>query len=101
MQTDDRLKGLFALDEPQARDPAFSTAVIEQVLRQRLREDVALMTAVSIVFAGVLWLVWPFLQPAIVSVSQGLAPTLGAIALAFCATMILGARPACLFGLAT
>jgi hypothetical protein len=100
-QADDRLKGLFAVDEPPARDPAFSTAVIEQVMRQRLREDVALLTAVSIVFAGVLWLVWPILQPALVSVSQGLAPALGAIGLAFCAAMILGGRPASMFGLAT
>ena len=99
-QADDRLKALFALDEPPARDPVFSAEVIEQVMRQRLREDVALLCGVSVVFAGVLWLVWPTLQPALVAVSQGLAPALGAVGLAFCAVMILGGRPTFSLGLA-
>jgi hypothetical protein len=96
---DDRLKALFAHDEPAARDPAFSTAVMEQVMRQRFREDVALLSGVSIIGGGAFWLVWPTLQPALVAVSQGLAPALGAIALAFCATMILGGRPTSALGL--
>lgn len=100
-QADDRLKALFALDEPPARDPVFSMAVMEQVMRQRLREDVALLCAVSIIGAGVMWLVWPTLQPALVAVSQGLAPALGAMAIAFCAAMILGGRPSHTLGLAT
>jgi hypothetical protein len=100
-QADDRLKALFAQDEPPTPDPIFSTAVMEQVMRQRFREDVALLCAVSVVFAGVLWLVWPTLQVALVTLSQGLAPALGAIALAFCAAMILGGRPASALGLAT
>jgi len=100
-QADDRLKALFALDEPPAQDPAFSHAVIEQVMRQRLREEVALLCAVSVVAAGVLWLVWPTLQPALIAVSQWLAPALGAIAIAFCAALILGGRPTAALGLAT
>ena len=100
-QADDRLKALFALDEPPARDPVFSAEVIEQVMRQRLREDVALLSGVSVVFAGALWLVWPTLQPALVAVSQGLAPALGAIGLAFCAAMVVGGRPASALGLST
>jgi hypothetical protein len=98
-QADDRLKALFAQDEPPARDPAFSMAVMEQVMRQRFREEVALLSGVSVIGAGALWLVWPTLQPALVSVSQGLAPALGAMAVAFCATMILGARPSHALGL--
>ncbi|MFI4966095.1 MAG: hypothetical protein ACHP9T_12100 [Caulobacterales bacterium] len=98
---DDRLKVLFAADEPPARDPAFSTAVMEQLMRQRLREELALLCGVSVVFAGVLWLVWPTLQSALVAVSQGLAPALGAMALAFCAVTILGGRPAAALGLTT
>ena len=100
-QADDRLKVLFALDEPPSPDPAFSSAVVEQVMRQRLREEVALLCAVSVVFAGVLWLVWPTLQSALVSLSQGLAPALGAMAIAFCAAAILGGRPSAALGLAT
>ena len=98
-QADDRLKALFAQDEPPARDPAFSMAVMEQVMRQRFREEVALLSGVSVIGAGALWLVWPTLQPALVAVSQGLAPALGAIGLAFCAAMILGARPSHALGL--
>jgi len=100
-QADDRLKALFALDQPPAPDPAFSAAVMENVMRQRLRDEVAMLCGVSVVFAGVLWLVWPTLQSALVSLSQGLAPALGAIALAFCAISILGGRPTHALGLAT
>jgi hypothetical protein len=100
-QADDRLKALFALDEPPPVDTGFSVAVIEQVMRQRLREELALLSAVSVVAAGVLWLVWPTLLPALVAISQGLFPALGAIAVAFCAAMILGGRPAAALGLGT
>jgi hypothetical protein len=98
-QADDRLKALFAEDEPPKRDPAFSMAVMEQVMRQRFREDLALLSGVSVIGGGAMWLVWPTLQPALVAVSQGLAPALGAIALAFCAAMILGGRPTAALGL--
>jgi len=98
-QADERLKALFAADEPPARDAAFSTAVMERVMRRRFQEDVAMLSGVSAVGGGALWLVWPTLQPALVALSQGLAPALGAIALAFCAAMILGGRPAAALGL--
>jgi len=100
-QADDRLRALFAQDEPPAQDPVFAMSVMEQVMRQRFREDVALLSGVSVIGAGALWLVWPTLQPALVSVSQGLAPALGAMAIAFCAAMILGGRPSHALGLAT
>jgi hypothetical protein len=99
-QADDRLKALFAEDLPPARDPVFSTVVMEQVMRRRFREDVAMLSGVSVVGAGAMWFVWPTLQTALVAVSQGLAPALGAVALAFCATMILGGgRPTAALGL--
>ncbi len=92
-QADDHLKALFALDEPAARDPVFSTAVMEKVMRRRFQEDVALLSGLSVVGGGAFWLLWPTLQPVVVSLSQGLAPALGAIALAAGALVILGARP--------
>jgi hypothetical protein len=98
-QADQKLKGLFALDEPAARDPVFSTAVMEKVMRRRFQEDVALLSALSVVGGGALWAVWPTLQPALVAVSQGLAPALGALALAACAAMILGGRARSALGL--
>ena len=91
-QADDRLKALFAQDEPPARDAVFSTAVMEKVMRRRFQEDVAMLCAVSTVGAGALWLVWPAFQPALVAVSQGLAPALGAVALAFFAVVIVSGR---------
>lgn len=99
-QADDRLKALFAADAPAARDPVFSTAVMEKVMRRRFQEDVALLSAASIAGGGALWAVWPVLQPALVAVSQGLAPALGALGLAACAAIILGGRARSALGLA-
>lgn len=98
-QADDRLKALFALDEPPARDPVFSTAVMEKVMRRRFQEDVALLSGLSVVGGGAFWLLWPTLQPALVSLSQGLAPALGAIALAAGVLVILGGRSTSALGL--
>ena len=98
-QADNRLKALFALDEPPQRDVVFSTAVMEKVMRRRFQEDVALLSAASLAGGGALWAVWPTLQPALVAVSQGLAPALGALALAACAAMILGGRARSALGL--
>jgi hypothetical protein len=92
-QADDRLKALFAQDEPASLDPAFSTAVMEKVMRRRFQEDVALLSGLSVVGGGVFWLLWPTLQPAVLSLSQGLAPALGAIGLAAGALVILYGRP--------
>lgn len=100
-QADDRLKALFGQDEPAARDPVFSTAVMEKVMRRRFQEDVAMLSGVSLVGGSVFWLVWPTLQPTLVAVSQGLAPTLGAVALAACAVMILSGRAVSALGLET
>jgi len=92
-QADDRLKALFAQDEPPQRDTAFSAAVMEGVMRRQFQEEVALLCAVSVVGAGVLWLIWPMLQRALVAISQGLAPALGVIVLVGCFVMAVSARP--------
>lgn len=91
-QADDRLRALFAQDEPPARDAAFSMAVMEKVMRRRFQEDVAILCGVSIAGGVALWPLWPVLQPTLVSLAQGFAPALGAVALAACAIMILGGR---------
>jgi hypothetical protein len=93
-QVDDRLKALFAQDEPAVRDTGFSASVMEKVMRRQFQEEVALLCVVSLVGASVLWLVWPMLLRALVAISQGLAPALGAVAVAGCVLMMLGAKPA-------
>lgn len=98
-KADDRLKALFAQDEPAQRDVAFSAAVMEKVMRRRFQEDVALLSGASVIGAGALWAIWPTLQPALVAISQGLAPALGAVAVAVCAAMILNGRAASALGL--
>ena len=98
-KADDRLKALFAADAPPARDPAFSMAVMEKVMRRRFFEDIAMLCAVSC-FGGVtLWPLWNALHPTLVSLSQGFAPAVGAAALAACAVLMLGARPRAALGL--
>jgi hypothetical protein len=89
---DDRLKALFAQDEPPVRDAVFSADVMAKVMRQRFREEVALLSGVSVIGAGALWLVWPTLQEGLVSLSQSLAPAIGPAALAACVTLVVGLR---------
>ena len=87
---DRRLAALFALDEPPARDPAFSAAVVERLARRRCLLDLAFLGALSAVGALALWALWPVLQPAVIAVSDRLAPAAWALALAFSAVAILG-----------
>ena len=74
---------------------------MEKVRRRRCQEDVALLSTASLAGGAALWAVWPTLQPALVAVSQGLAPALGALALAACAAIILGGRARSALGLGT
>jgi hypothetical protein len=98
---DDRLKALFALDEPPPRDPGFSTAVMEQVMRRRFQEEVAWLSVLTLAGAGALWILWPVLGPMMVALSRGFAPALGVIALGVCAWIVLGGRPAAAPGAVT
>ena len=102
MGDDDRLKALFAYDEPPARDPAFSSAVMEKVMRRRFLADVAALSGVSALSGTALWALWPSLQPVVVAVAQGLAPAVVAAALALAAGVVLsGWRPTAFLGLET
>lgn len=98
-QADDRLKALFAQDEPPRRDAEFSAVVMERVMRRQFQEEVALLCAVSLIGASVLWLIWPMLLRALVAISQGMAPALGAIALAGFVVIVAGSRPISASGL--
>jgi len=98
---DDRLKALFALDEPAARDPVFATEVMARVMRRRFQEDLAFLCAATVVGGAALWAIWPVLQPVLVTLSQGFAPALGVLALAACALVVVGGRVRTALGLAS
>lgn len=102
MGDDDRLKALFAYDEPPVHDQIFSSAVMEEVMRRRFIADVAFLSGVSALGGVSLWALWPSLQPVLVTVSQGLAPAIVAGALALGAAVVFsGRRPSALLGFET
>ena len=90
---DGRLRALFAQDEPPARDPAFSSAVMEGIVRRRFMIDLAMLSGVSAVGGASLWALWPVVQPLLVNTSQNLFPVAGLLALAASVVLILGGRP--------
>lgn len=92
MDADARLKALFAQDEPPARDPAFSAAVMAEVARRRFVADVALLAAAAAGGGFVLWALWPTLSPLVTTVSQGLVPVVACLALAVAAVAVLDGR---------
>ena len=91
---DDRLRALFAQDEPPVRDPAFSTAVIEEIVRRRFMVDLAVLSGVTGVGGASLWALWPLIHPLLVNTSQSLFPVAGLLAVAAAAVLVLGGRPA-------
>lgn len=92
-EADDRLRALFAQDEPPARDPRFQAAVMEAVIRRELRADMAVLAGAAAVGALALWALWPVLHPAIVALSHELAPAAAALAAAAGAVLILRGSP--------
>lgn len=90
---DERLRALFAQDEPPARDPAFSAELIERMARHRCLQDVGFLAVLSALGAAVLWGVWPVAQPALVTISSQLAPTALGLAVALSAVAALTGRP--------
>ena len=89
---DARLKALFAEDEPPARDPAFSTAVMAEVARRRFVADMGLLAIATAAGGFALWALWPVLSPMITTLSQGLVPVVGCLALAAAAVAVLDGR---------
>lgn len=100
-KADDRLQDLFALDEPPARDPVFATEVMEKMMRRHFQEEVLFLSGATAVGGVSLWALWPLLDPVLVTLSQGFAPVLGAVALAGCALMMLNRRPGAALGMVT
>jgi len=95
---DDRLKALFAADEPPARDPVFSAAVLARIERRRFIEDVAMLSGVTGLGGVMLWALWPSLSPLITSVSETLAPVAACLTLAAIVTTLASGRPVAALG---
>jgi hypothetical protein len=93
MTADDRLKALFAHDQPPARDPAFSAAVIERMARRRWLQDVGLLAGMSAVGGMALWGFWPLIHPALGQLSGELAPAAVALVVALSTLGALRALP--------
>jgi len=91
---DDRLKALFALDEPPARDPGFTTAVMEEIARREFRADMLQLAGVTALGALVLWALWPVVTPILTTASEALLPAAAGLALAAALTWLAGERPA-------
>lgn len=91
-EADARLKALFAEDEPPARDPAFSTAVMAEVARRRFVADVGLLAIVAAAGGFVLWAAWPTLSPLLTTTSAGLVPVMACLTLAVTAVAVLDGR---------
>ncbi|WP_293902662.1 hypothetical protein [Phenylobacterium sp.] len=97
---DDRMKALFAQDQPPARDPLFSAAVMVRIARRRFQADVAMLACVTGVGGLVLWGLWPTLSPTLIALSQGLAPVAACLTLAAIVTVpLMGGRPGAALGL--
>ena len=81
--SDDALKALLIDDEPApspARDLAFTLAVMERVARQRLVEGVVVLVAGAIAVSALLYLVMPYITPALPHLAAPLLPAVGILA---------------------
>lgn len=90
--TDDRLKALFAADEPPAFDPAFSAAVIGKLARRRLLVDLAGLSGAAALGGLILWAVWPSLEPLVSHLGEGMAPVAACATLAAAVLLSLEGR---------
>ncbi|MBX3482295.1 hypothetical protein [Phenylobacterium sp.] len=90
--TDAHLKALFAQDEPPARDPAFSAAVMEAVARRRFLLDVAWLSGATLIGGLILWALWPVLHPLLAQVGGQLGPVAAAVTLAAVAVVLADGR---------
>ncbi|MBL8552971.1 MAG: hypothetical protein JNL41_01745 [Phenylobacterium sp.] len=90
--TDAHLKALFAQDEPPARDPAFSAAVMEAVARRRFVLDVAWLSGAALIGGLLLWALWPVLHPLLAQTGDQFGPVAACVTLALVAVMLVDGR---------
>jgi len=90
--SDDALKALLSADPAPASVPAvdyaFTISVMETVERRRFRENVALLVLAGVVISALLWLVMPYITPALATLSADVIPA--AVALVSLAAVAFG-----------
>lgn len=97
MTADDaRLKALFALDEPPARDPAFSAAVMKAVAQRKFAADVTLIAGGAGILAAALWFAWPVVQPMLAPLGEVALPVAAGLTLAGLVVLAAERAPAAL-----
>ena len=80
--SDDALKALLMADEPAptAQDLAFTLEVMDQVARRRLIEGVITLVLGAVAVSALLYLVMPYITPAIAQLAVPLLPVVGILA---------------------
>ncbi len=80
--SDDALKALLTADDPAppARDLAFTLDVMAKVDRRRLIDGVVTLVLCVIAVSALLYLVMPYVTPALVRLSVPLLPAVGILA---------------------
>jgi len=94
--SDDALKALLTADDPAppARDFAFTLEVMAKVERRRMIEGVVTLVLCVIAVSALLYLVMPYVTPALVHLSAPLLPAVGILAaIAVCAVCWEQMRP--------
>ncbi len=81
--SDDALKALLTADEPApspARNLAFTLDVMDRVARRRLIEGVVVLVAGAVAVSALLYLVMPYITPALPHLAAPLLPAVGILA---------------------
>ena len=87
---DERLKAIFAADQPSARDPAFVLAVLEAAEKRRLRVELVLQGLAATIAGALLWAAAPSLAGVAAQAAPLVAPVAAAVSVAI--TLALLAR---------
>jgi len=95
--SDDALKALLSADAPTppARDLAFTLEVMAKVTRRRMIEGVVTLVLCVVAVSALLYVVMPYVTPALVRLSAPLLPAAGILAaIVVCAICWDQVRPA-------
>jgi hypothetical protein len=87
--TEERLAALLREDLPPARDAGFRIAVLEAIERRRVRLQIALLVAVSVLASALLWTFTPLFSPWLASSGEPIAILAAAGVLAWASILMV------------